>query len=476
MNRVQLLTPVVIASLGLARGAIAQETASVERSVEAQIFEPAVGPGGYFGVRGGGVLAHLDLDTAIYLGYQHNPLRTYRVYGDEMEPRTRVVSRQLSANLVAAIGLYDRFQLGFGLPATPYLAGNGLSEVGASAPDGLGASSGLGDLRLLMRARIAGNGEGLRVALAVPVTLPTGNEEAFMGESNVTIRPMLAVELRGTRVSGAVNIGSLMRVEDSEVLSSYVGDQLIFAAALSYRVAPALGLIAELSGRRGSSSDLDEAPLEALGGLRYQATRQLAITAGAGVGLIKGIGSPDYRGFAGLVWTTRLGNGDRRNLAQEPTLAQSDAAEEPPALAPAPEPVGPAATPDAVERVPAKSEPAEPVAPKPAPSEEVQGTLDEIAGQITFRARRRAKLEKRSDKAIERLAALLKEHPEITLLRIAVTPDQRGKRARKRARERAKVIRDSLIRAGVRAERLRAEGRPGKKAVRVWQIALEPAE
>src|SRR5215831_16475698 len=80
-----------------------------------------------------------------------------------------------SLDLLASIGLFDRLELGFGLPVRFYYAGDG-----SAAP--LIASRGIGDLRVEPKVMIAQRGNAAfwwALGAAVPVTFPTGDDLAL---------------------------------------------------------------------------------------------------------------------------------------------------------------------------------------------------------------------------------------------------------------------------------------------------------
>lgn len=287
----------------------------VNRSMEVQNFEPAIGPQSFLTVHGGDVLPHLAFNAGLYLGYQHNPVRGYTVYGEELEARVDVVRSQIYGNVVLAMGLFKYLQVGIGLPVALYQTGDGVDEMGNERAGGLASSAGVGDLRIHLAGRLV-MWKGLHVAIALPVTVPTGDDESYLGERSLTLRPMLAVELRWRGLSVGANLGYLWRHKDTEFFSSKVGDQLLYSGAVAYNIRKIrLSILAEISGRHGFSSDFDEAPLEILAAVRLRTKQQIAITAGMGAGLIRGIGSPAFRAFAGIVWTYGFSRKARAQVA-----------------------------------------------------------------------------------------------------------------------------------------------------------------
>ena len=98
---------------------------------------------------------------------------------------------------------------------------------------------------------------------------------------------------------GAAMFGALLR-DTTKTFKAEVGSQLMFGAAAEYRVHRQVALVGEWFGRNGFSNYVDESPMEVDGAVRLNVSSMIAVNFGAGTGIIKGIGSPKYRGFLGL--------------------------------------------------------------------------------------------------------------------------------------------------------------------------------
>jgi outer membrane protein OmpA-like peptidoglycan-associated protein len=86
-----------------------------------------------------------------------------------------------------------------------------------------------------------------------------------------------------------------------------VGQQLLYGAAVEYMVRRDVGFVGEVFGRSGLEDFferyVDANPVELDAGMRVHLPRMITLTVGGGLGLIKGIGSPRFRGFLGLSWS-----------------------------------------------------------------------------------------------------------------------------------------------------------------------------
>ncbi|MGN6104922.1 MAG: thrombospondin type 3 repeat-containing protein, partial [Kofleriaceae bacterium] len=92
---------------------------------------------------------------------------------------------------------------------------------------------------------------------------------------------------------------------------STIGQLLPWGGAGAVRVASRLSVIAESYGRAGLPDfGLDASPLEAIGGVRIYATSSVAIAAGGGAGVVRGVGSPELRLFLSLGYAPDVRDSD----------------------------------------------------------------------------------------------------------------------------------------------------------------------
>jgi Putative MetA-pathway of phenol degradation/Thrombospondin type 3 repeat len=289
-----------------ARMAHAQNQPPQDTSLDPQLFQPAIGPQNFLTVEGAEVPEHKRLSLGLTLNYQQRP---YTVFTQgAMAGETHVIENQLTGELDAAIGLLGRFQLGVGLPFTPYLDGDEVSPTGVPANLHL-TESGIGDVRLEGKAHLATRGadDQYDFALSAGLTLPTGHTggRAYLGDKTVTgrIRAIATADLGTLRV--AANLGILIR-ETSNTFATDLGPQLLYGAAASYPVDKHTDLILEASGRSGLNQFVtfynDVNPFELDLAARHAIKGMWSVTVGGGRGLGSGIGAPDLRLFAGVAF------------------------------------------------------------------------------------------------------------------------------------------------------------------------------
>ncbi|MEK7424682.1 MAG: transporter, partial [Actinomycetota bacterium] len=228
--------------------------------------------------------------------------------------RASVVESMLAGQLYGTYGIARRMHLGLALPLVLTMNGEGLDPRTAMPTSGLSVR-GTGDVRVELAYRLYETG-AISVAAIPAVTLPTstslGSPDQWLGDDLPTLRPRIAAEWqhRHGKLAAAANLGFILRKQRA-LYSSEVGSQLTYGLAGRYRLLPRAAVVLETFGRKGLSADVDESPLEVDGGVHFAATASLSVTAGAGAGLLQGIGSPGLRVFAAVTYAPDFGDTDR---------------------------------------------------------------------------------------------------------------------------------------------------------------------
>jgi hypothetical protein len=285
-----------------ATSARAQGMPPIETTVDAQLWQPAIGPRNFLTVDNTAVLDHKRLGFGFSVNMQRRPYVVY-VQG-AMPGTTNLIDAQWTSDLTAAIGLFGRYQAGISVPFTLYLAGDEIDAMGMPRNFRL-TESGIGDIRVEGKALLAtlGEEEEYTVGLTAGLSLPTGKDASrpYLGDTTVTgrIKGIFAAELGPVRA--AVNLGLLFR-GTTQSFKTEVGHQLLYGAAAAYPVNPRADIILEVFGRSGLNdftkfySDVN--PFEADLAARYAISGMWSVTAGGGRGFGGGIGAPDLRLFA----------------------------------------------------------------------------------------------------------------------------------------------------------------------------------
>lgn len=283
-----------------AQGAASGPTA--DRSFDIQLFHPAVGRNSYVTLDSADVPGHLLYNVGLLTNYQYGAFALDSTMNGSTQ-QLDVARHQAMAELYGAVGLFNLFEVGVALPMTLYLSGDDFDATGQGTGTSIDAH-GIGDLRVEGKAALwaFGRDQAFVFGLSAGATFPTGGSANFLGDKTVTGRGRVLLEYQSSdRFRALVMLGALLR-EKSHFFDAVQGDQMLYGAAVDYRVLPDMSVVAELTGRVGSLSYVDANPAELDMAMRAYLPSMFSLLMGVGVGLDHGIGSPMFRGFVGLGW------------------------------------------------------------------------------------------------------------------------------------------------------------------------------
>lgn len=307
----------MLAALGLPAVSFAQAgPVRMDRSFEGDLFQPAIGPKNFLRVDSPVVVAHRRLSYGLFFDYQRRPYKiaTYDFLG---APLTSAypIENQFKSELHAAIGLSDRFQIGLALPVTLALSGDTI-DPSSGMPTGTQSSTrGFGDLRLEAKGQLvtAGPDDQLVMAALIGGSLPTGKESYYLGDRGPTGRAKAIASWQLGRLRLGGELGVLVR-QTSTTLAAKVGSQLLYGAAAAFAVSRRVEILGEIVGRSGLSEMFDfwwdQNPVESQLAARVYPINMVAVTAGVGAGLGRGIGAPQARAFLGVVFVPDFRDAD----------------------------------------------------------------------------------------------------------------------------------------------------------------------
>ena len=327
----------LLVALSVPAGSAFGQAPPQDSTFSPQLFHPAVGPDEYFGVQSAVVPAHLNYSLGFWLNYSRDSFLISNVKsGAVSDDRARVLGDTVGADLVFSMGLWNRVQLGIGLPVTAYQGGDAnvtLPYNGVPFTLKVPQAFTLGDPWLDVKVRLWGATRGVNLAVQGFITAPlnqltpknsvdsTGN---FGGESSVSGGLNVLAGWESERWRAGIAVGFLGRAHTSTFFSSTVGNQLTYGAAFAYDVLAQrkLSAIGELRGHAdlsnkhpydgdtckdlggcGTAIDvINGVPLELDVGVKLRVARSVFTTIGIGTGVIRGMGSPLVRVFAGVTW------------------------------------------------------------------------------------------------------------------------------------------------------------------------------
>ena len=306
-----------VASLaaGLIAGPAHAQAPETDRTFDVQLWQPALGPRPYFTIDGAKVPGHLELAVQLSATYQRNPFTLGTIQGtNRIESDIEAVRDQVGTELGVSIGLIDKLQVGISLPFFAYQNGDDFDANGVPTGQDL-SGAGIGDIRVEGKFQAVSFGPSKEFTFAVVpgLTLPTGDGEKFQGDKTVTGRLKAITEMALEPVRAAAMLGVLLR-DPSTNFAAEVGQQLLYGVAVDYRVIKDVSVLGELFGRSGlkdfGERYTDANPLEIDAGMRVGLPKMFTLTAGGGVGIVRGIGAPKYRAFLALGWSPNFADRD----------------------------------------------------------------------------------------------------------------------------------------------------------------------
>ncbi|ADO74013.1 Ig-like domain-containing protein [Stigmatella aurantiaca] len=265
--------------------------AAMSDKIDVQQYKPAPGLHDLLGLHSARVGHHRDWNLGVSLSYAKDPLTLTNPVSDEAIHK--LVASQITVDLMGAIALRDRFELGVALPITSQT-----SSVSDTGPKAQGAdSTGLGNLRLVPKAHLLSR-ESIDLGVALPIHLPTGSAD-FRG-GPFSVHPRALGEWRhGSGVRVLANLGFAFRSKEqlrnlsvSNEFTYGFGAEVPFGKlTVGGSLAGALGL-----GQEGA----EERPLELLAMVKYRFLNAFDAHVGGGPGFTRGYGTPAFRIVAGV--------------------------------------------------------------------------------------------------------------------------------------------------------------------------------
>lgn len=314
--------------------------AHAQRGLDVELFRPAMDSYGIFSVERAQTAPQFDIGLSVWFDYAHQPLRLDMTNSLNAAQRQIMLDRQMTLHISAYIGLTNWLQAAFEIPvsATHFNVAYGrygeasdaqLRRTGFYSADKFTnippPNAAPLDPRVALKARLFRKGIA-GMALIAAVTLPFGDEAAFLGDRNFTFRPNLVFDITQKAFTMAVNVGAIVR-QTTTVLDPIeqgrgdpkprillsVGHELTYSVGLAYRFWRYMGFGAELYGYeplvKASGAQTDRT-IDVLGGLQFYPTRDVTFALGGGGGIILSAERRDvFRGFAGITWAPR---GDER--------------------------------------------------------------------------------------------------------------------------------------------------------------------
>ncbi|HET7502419.1 MAG TPA: OmpA family protein [Kofleriaceae bacterium] len=263
--------------------------------LDGERFVPSVGAEGTFVDEHPSVPSHLGWSLGLFLNFADDQVV---LRDDAGNVASRPLATALTTDLTASLGLFGWSELGIGLPL--HLIYDG--DTFAAGTARLDASPGIGDLRLVPKfalLRRGGLSQHLLLGLAVPISFPTGDDEAVRGAGGFAVQPELLFAFHTGKLGLGFDLGYRWRSHHPDDLPW--GDEVTIDPWLSYAITRALTVRVEAFAETTVDASVSgaDSPFELLAGIDY-AIGNWDFYAGASRGITDGIGDPVLRLIGGV--------------------------------------------------------------------------------------------------------------------------------------------------------------------------------
>lgn len=264
---------------------------------DAQFYQAATSSSGYLTMESGSIIAPGHLDVGASFDYARDPLVAADPMTGDPLMDGKVVANRLGLQLVAGYGVLPWLEVGIAIPMILVQDGD-LSTIDAGQSLSTTAT---GDLRLFGKVPLWRN-DSVRLAAAIDVTLPSGNEDSFSGGATATARPRMIAGWRSGPIAVALNLGYRVRGK-SEVANLVIDDEVTAGVAAAYEArTDRLWIVGEGFLAAGVFGEDHAVPAQVLLGVRSAIAGpwrgQLAI----GEGLGAGYSTPAFQAVVSLMY------------------------------------------------------------------------------------------------------------------------------------------------------------------------------
>ena len=297
----------VLAGLGCVVVAPWAEAQQVQRGFAVNRFEASERGSDWFTNESLDLRGNFRLAAGALADYQYRPLVLYDANGD---PARSIVRNQLNVNLGASAILFDRLRLSVNLPVVAFTDGHSgtLRGVGYASPPN---EQGVGDLRAAVDVRLLGAyGDAATLAVGAQVWFPTGDRDLYTTDGQVRFQPRVMVAGDIGMFAYAGRAGFSYRARDEAFAAGSLGSEIVLSGAAGVRLADRKLLIGpevftSTVVVKDGFFEKRSTPVEGIFGAHYRAG-PIHVGGGAGAGLTRGFGSPEFRALLTLEYQTPI--------------------------------------------------------------------------------------------------------------------------------------------------------------------------
>lgn len=246
-----------------------------------------------------------DWEVGMMWNYARNPLVVSPVGESGRLKDETILRHQMVLDLMASVSFTEWLDVGIDFPLYLSQGGNGLLGVS----DDVKEAGKPGDLRFVPSVNFYRRGM-LALGGSIDVAFPTGRNQQNFESEGIRAEPRIALDWGGDKFRIGTNVGWHFRPA-ARLRNITVDDTLTAGVAGSIALHPKVSLVPEavagfsvLNRQSNDKIGLEEIPLEALLAVRYKPIPGLQVQAGGGGGIIEGFGTPDYRLFVGISYSS----------------------------------------------------------------------------------------------------------------------------------------------------------------------------
>lgn len=309
------LTPLALAP----HDAAAMEEDAYNASIDANPYRLDPSGNALLSVPNAQLLPHLEMNWSLFFQHIANPIL---VYSAEDTVLREVVGSREQVDLGLVGGLFGRAEVGAVMPFVLHQDSRYAAyALGSTQMAGFGNLIVHTKLGLLSQSRLP-----IGVALMAPVTLPTGDDDAWMATRGVSVEPRLVVSGTAGPVHFAVT-GSYLAQAETSLFNIEDDDKLIGRAALGISPEGANWDVgAEVTGRTLAEAPFQnagESTADVMAGFRAWTRDGVVLNIGGGRGVLPGVPSPSARAVVGVTYRRPALGRVRPNVRVDPQADRS---------------------------------------------------------------------------------------------------------------------------------------------------------
>lgn len=291
-----------------------------DSGLDFELFRPHSDFYGFSAVPGASTLQNLQLGTGLWFDYSDDPVVLVDGTGARVSPdgseADGLVNSRASLHAQVGVGLSRFGSVTVDVPFVLAQDGFSAPTLGDPTPGKL-ASTGVGDIVLTPKAVVLDRDRmPIGLALAVPIGVPTGDSASFFGEGAVSATPQAILEWSDEKVHTRAYsfriaaMGGMLLREPARLQDTALANALVYGVAAGFRPVKPVEIDLELHGNSAGFRGSQNAAEVLLSG-KFLVQDLVAVSLGGGTGLFGGVGSPDFRLFAGVEFAPTLDPSNR---------------------------------------------------------------------------------------------------------------------------------------------------------------------